>query len=233
MKKFPLILLGFFAAGASHAATVVWGATSHTGLIDASAATLSLGNFVRIGYFGTLSDALVQLDAQTSAGIALLNSDFHEFANTTIGTNTGNTPATFSKSSNPLYSTLTTPSAFVPSSQIYFWALKSTNNSSLANALSTVTQTAIAYVPFANLATWRFPGDDISSTTIDLENLSNANRQVLAGNYVSGDSASLTPIFGAGNHALQLATVVPEPSTIVLGAIAALGAAGLRRRKRS
>ena len=231
MKKIPLILFGIFTGVVSHAATVNWSAAIDTGIIDTSAAALTAGNFVRIGYFGTLTDAQVQSNALTLSGISTLNSDFHEFANTTIGTGFGGNAAGFNKASSPLYSSL---SGFVPSSQIYFWALKSTNNSSLANAVSSVTQTAIADVPFASDANWRFPASDAApAVTFDLTELSNANRQVQAGTYVSGNSASLTGIYGTPNHALQLATVtsVPEPSVLALGGVAGLSLLASRKRR--
>jgi MYXO-CTERM domain-containing protein len=111
--------------------------------------------------------------------------------------------------------------------------LKSTNNSSLANALSSTTATAIAYVPFASLSAWQFPATDVSpASTISVSDLINASSQFLAGTYPSNVS-SLNATFGSTNHALQLAVVVPEPSTITLGALAVLAAAGLRRRKRT
>lgn len=235
MKNLPLILLGVFTAGVSHAATVTWSAATNTGLIDSSAGALGVGNYVRIGYFGTLSNSQIQTDATTLTGISLLNADFHEFANTTVGTNTSNTPSTFSLNSSPGYPTLTSPSAFAPGSQIYFWALDSTNNTSLATALNSVTQTAIAYVPFSNNSAWQFPASDVApGVTIDVSQLSNVNSVFMAGSYVSGNSASLNSIFGTPNHALQLANVsaVPEPSTFAVGVLAALAALGPRKRNR-
>ncbi|WP_395749804.1 PEP-CTERM sorting domain-containing protein [Prosthecobacter sp.] len=233
MKKIALFIAFLSLSGISHAATVAWNTQSaDTGLIDASAAALSVGNYVRIGYFATLTDSQIAADATTLAGIALLNADFKEFAHTTVGTGIPIAGA-FDVSSNPTYSSLP---GFSPNSQVYFWALDSTNNTSLANALTTVTQTAIGYVPFANDANWRFPASDVASaTTIDLSSLSNANRQIIAGTYVPTSSASLTSAgFNSTNHALQLATVsaAPEPSKILL-ILAGSGLMLVRRRRRN
>lgn len=228
MKKFTFLLLGMLTAVVTHAATVNWSAAIDTGLIDSSGAALAQGNYVRIGYFGTLNNAQVASNALTVSGVSTLDGDFHQFASTTVGFNTGQS-ASFQIGSSPLYLSL---SGFVPNSQIYFWALKSTNNTSVATAVSTVTQTAIGEVPFANLAAWQFPASDVATAkTIDLSDLGNANRQIQAGTYVPGSSASLTPIFGSANHALQLATVVPEPSVLAFTALAALALVGSRRRR--
>jgi hypothetical protein len=232
MRKFT----SFFAtmlltALAARGATVNWSAQINTGLIDSSSSALAQGNWLLIGYFGTLSDAQVANDALTLSGISTLQGDFHLFASTTVGTGTS-AAASFSLSSAPLYSSL---SGFTPSSQIYFWALKSTNNTSLSTALSTATQTAIGYVPFANLSTWQFPAADASAAkTIDISDLANANRQILAGSYVSGNTAALTSTFGTPNHALQLANVstVPEPSTYALLGTGLLTSFTLLRRRK-
>jgi hypothetical protein len=232
MKKFLTIFITscvLINSTTSSAATVAWGAAIDTGIIDTGSAALAQGNYVRIGYFGTLTNAQIQADATTPAGITALNADFHEFANTTIGTNTS-AAGSFSINSSPTYASL---SGFTPSSQMYFWALDSTNHTSLSNALSTVTQTAIAYVPLANNSNWQFPATDIAATkSPDIKDLSNANAVFLAGSYVSGTTASLTPIFSSPNHALQLATVgaAPEPSRIMYFGIALLGLIWRRRR---
>ena len=235
MKRILLLLLGIFSVAVSRAATVSWSATpnagTNAGLVDNTAAVLAVGNFLRIGYFTGLTDSQVSSNALTLSGISTLNSNFHEFANTTVGSGTGNTAGTFNAAPSPPYSSLP---GFVPGSQIYFWALKSTNNSSLANALSSTTATAIAYVPFANLSAWQFPATDVSpASTISVSDLINANSQFLAGTYPSNVS-SLTATFGATNHALQLAAVaaVPEPSVLTFLGMAALASAASRRRKR-
>ena len=228
MKILPLIVICIANVTACHAASVSWGAAIDTGIIDASGAALTTSNVVRIGYFGTLTNSQVQANALTPSGITALNSDWHQFAQSTIGTNTF-APGSFSESSSPLYSSL---SGFTPSSQIYFWALKSSDP--VNNPLTTVTQTAIGYVPFANLPSWRFPASDVSpGVSIDVSQLSNANSVFLAGSYVSASSPSLTSTFGSVNHAVQLANVsaVPEPSTFAIGLIAAFAAAGSRNRR--
>ncbi len=235
MKRLLSLAVVLSTAAASDAATVTWGAAIDTGIIDSSAAALAVGNYVRIGYFGTLSDSQVIANAATTAGLDALNLDFHEFANTTIGTNTGGTAGTFSINSSPLYSALT---GFVPASQIYFWVLNSTDTSTFANALSSATQTAIGYVPFANNAEWQFPASDASpAKSIDVKDFANGSSVLLAGSYVAGSTPALTPIFGAPNHALQLANVtvspVPEPSTLAVGILTLIAAVGARRRNRN
>lgn len=230
MKKLSLLFLFIFTANVSCAATVSWGAAIDTGVIDVASSALPVGNVIRIGYFGTFSGALITANSTTNAGLSILDGDFHQFAQSTIGTGTANTPATFSVNSTPSYATLP---GFTPNTQIYFWAFKSSNTSSIANVLATATETAIAYVPFANNSAWQFPASDIAAAkSIDLTQLSNANTVVLAGNYKAGNTASLTGIFGSTNHALQLASVVPEPSVITFSIIGILGAAQMRCRKR-
>lgn len=229
MRFLPLILLCIANMTACHAASVSWGAAIDTGIIDSAGAALVAPNVVRIGYFGTLTNSQIQANALTSSGISTLNSDWHQFAQSTIATNTF-APGSFSESSSPLYSSL---SGFTPSSQIYFWALKSSDP--VNNPLTTVTQTAIGYVPFANLPSWRFPSSDVSpGVSIDVSQFSNANSVFLAGIYVGANSASLNSIFGPGNHAVQLANVsaVPEPSSFAIGLIAVFAAAGSRNRRR-
>ena len=233
MKRLLLIIFGIVFATVSHAATVNWSALpnggANAGLVDNTAAALAAGNFLRIGYFTGLTDSEISSNAQTLSGISTLNSNFHEFASTTVGSGSGNTAGTFNTASSPLYSSL---SGFTPGSQIYFWALKSTNNSSLSLAVGSTTATAIAYVPFANLPSWQFPATDASpASTISVSDLINANAQFRAGTYPS-NVPSLNPTFGATNHALQLAVVaVPEPSAIALGAVAAMIVAGRRKRR--
>ena len=236
ISKTALILLGICGAACSQAATVNWSAASDTGLITSAtsgSAALAVNNYLRIGYFGTLSNSQISQDATTPAGISLLNGDFHQFAITTVGAGVSGSPGAFADSSSPLYSSLP---GFNPGSQIVFWALQSSNNSSLSTALSSVTGTAIAYVPIASIGRWQFPASDVNpATTIDLSDLSNANRVVLAGNYVTGNSASLTSAFGTPNHALQLSdvTAVPEPASLIVGLFTAFAALSSRKRNRS
>ncbi len=232
MKKCLLILSSVFTMAASQAATVGWNATIDTGLIDNTAAALTVGNYVRIGYFATFTDSQVIANSTTTAGLSALNLDFKEFANTTIGTGTVGTPATFAISSTPSYGSLP---GFTPNSQIYFWALKSTNVTSLSTALATATATAIAYLPFAVDSDWQFPASDISTAkSLDIKDLSSGSSVFLAGSYIAGSSASLTGIFGPTNHAVQLAAVssVPEPSSVALCAMAVFSTVSVRRRQR-
>ena len=234
MRKFSLTLLATLAAAVSHAATVNWGASIDTGIIDSSNLAVTQGNLVRIGYFGSLTNAQVTANAQTQTGLSLLNADFKLFAQATLGEGT-DLDASFSKSSSPPYSSLP---GFLPASQIYFWATKSSNTSTAANALASVTQTAIAYVPVASNSSWMFPATDVSpAPLIDISSLSNPNAVFLAGSYKSVSSAALNDIFDTPNSALKLANVenvapIPEPSTLAFGVLAAWVAAGSRRRYR-
>jgi len=226
MKRSALTLLGAFTGAISHAAAVNWGAAIDTGLLDTSAAALATGNTVRIGYFQTFTDAQITANALTPGGINLLNADFKQFGSSTIGVGTSSA-GSFSEASSPFYSSLP---GFSPSSQIYFWALKSNN---LNDPLNTVIQTAIAYVPFADISSWRFPASDSSPPlTIDLNDLSNSNAKVLAGSYISSDSAALTPVFGNPNRALKLSNV-PEPSTLGLAIFGAFCFLSARPRRQN
>jgi len=234
MKRLLLVICGIVFATVSHAATVNWSALpnggANAGLVDDTAAALATGNFLRIGYFTGLTASQISSNALTLSGISTLDSNFHQFDSTTVGLGSENFAGTFNKASSPSYASLP---GFTPSSQIYFWALKATNNNSLSLALGSTTATAIAYVPFANLSSWQFPATDGSpATTISVSDLIDANAQFLAGTF-PGNVPSLNSPFGATNHALQLATVVPEPSILTFCALAALTAAGSRRRKRA
>jgi len=236
MKKLSIAVSVMLSAVAAYGATVNWSATIDTGVIDTGGAALTAGNYIRIGYFGTLSDAQVATNALTLSGISTLNSDFHEFANSTIGAGFGGNAGGFNAASAKLYSSLP---GFDTSTQhqIYFWALKATNNTTLANALSTTTQTAIGFIPKANLPGWQFPSatpTDTNVTSIEISEFANVNRLFQAGTFVAAGSPSLDGIFGASNHAVQLAAVapVPEPSVLAFLGMAAFATAAARRRKR-
>jgi hypothetical protein len=232
MKKLAFLLFGIFNAVVAHGASLNWGAQTTTGILDGTGAALALGNYVQVGYFGSLTNNQVSSLAanDTPAAINALAADFHVFDYTQIGNGTG-LAGTFAKASTHSYASL---SGFVPGSQVYFWVLDSTNTSSLGNALSTVTQQAIGYVPSATLASWQFPASDASpASTIDVYDLANTSGAVmLAGTSVSSDSASLDSILGTGNTAVELAPV-PEPSSFLFGALTALASATIRRRRQT
>ena len=246
MKKILFILAGVFTAGISHGATVNWNAFIDTGVIAqgapaASAPALALNNWVQIGYFKTLSDAQVTIDAATLSGpnsTATLATDFFTFGSLQITPSGANVPNSGQGAAGPggwqqatnnfLYSANPT---FVTGHQLYFWAMNSTSTGSLGAAEASVTQQAIFTLP-----TWTFPASDVSSVSYDITSLSSASRQMLYGTYIpSVNNTNLTAAgFPSLNNAVQLGTVspVPEPSSLTFGALAALVAAGSRRRKR-
>jgi hypothetical protein len=188
-----------------------------------------------------LTDAQISADAQTLAGTAVLAAAFQTFATHQITPVDG--PGGFSASSNFSYAN---NSSFTQGSQIYFWALNATNNTTVATAEASVTQQAIAYVPLsiskpfqANQA-WAFPSSDTGSVSIDLDGLQTAGAVADFGtiqkNANNTSLATLVPpessAFPASNSALQLAIVaVPEPSSFILCTIALFATTGMRKRR--
>ena len=233
MKPLHIILVAISTVAASHAATVTWSAAIDTGLADASGTPLAQNNWLQIGYFATLSNAQIAADASSRSGMSALVADFRVFASTQVGANTG-APGTFAQGSSPLYSSL--PVGFA-NSQIYFWALDSTDVSSLSAAENTATAQAIGYLPKAADSNWQFPATDTSppgGSTIDVNAL--VNGTMLAGTYQSVGGAAMDQIFGSGSHSVQLAPVVspvPEPATVGFGLLTILAAAGVRTRRRA
>ena len=246
MKKLALILIGILLSGISQGATVTWNAFGDTGLIlpgtPSSADALGLTNWVQIGYFRTLTDGQVTANAATLAGTATLAADFFTFGKLQIsasGSNPSNSELGASgpggwqqNTTNFSYASNTT---FIPGHQAYIWMMNSTNNSSLASAQANVTSQAIF-----TLSSWLFPANDLSFVNIELQNLSTASGAALSSGTLFGTyqpATSNTNLAAAGvlspRNAVQLAAVVPEPSTIVLGAVAALIAAGRRKRRRA
>ena len=232
--KIPLfIVAGLLTAVTGQAATVNWSSTIDTGFAVSTGIALTQGNYVRLGYF-TLSDASIQaLASPTGANIATLDAAFKAFDSSTIGTGTSE-DGLFSKSSSVLYSSV---DAAIPNAQIYIWALRATNNSSLSSALSTAYEQAILYMPYTpppnNDADWRFPANDVSSTTVDIADVHVTGGKFLVGSYQSSN-ASLSGIFGgpAGAVVLQDIIPIPEPSSLFAGLLLTAVAAGVRRRRR-
>ena len=225
------VLFGTFSADG---ATVSWGTNGSTGVINQSNVALPIGNWIQIGYFATLSDAQITIDAATVSGInstATLKADFVPFSSGQVNSTQGVGGLFLGNQTNTGFA----------NQQIYLWALQSSNNASLSTAVDTVLQQAIVYVPKALVpsvgAAWQFPGDPGTPITIDLDALTTAGSKELFGTFTAGaNNASLQAAgFGSSNNALQLASVapVPEPSTLALGAVAAAALAGLRHRKRA
>jgi hypothetical protein len=233
MKKLTLLTLCVFADIAAYGATINWSAQVDTGFADSTNAALAQGNFIRLGYFSIPDASVLLLASPTVANVATLNASFVQFGQTTVGNAFGvdgffAAGSTFSYASNP---------TFDVTHQMYVWVIKATNNTSLANALLSVTEQAIVYEPFGpagsspNKAKWQFPATDI--TTAPTPDLGDA-KPSLGGVYLAGSyqpsNAALTTILGTATGAVQL-QAVPEPSTIVLGAVAALMVAGRRKRR--
>jgi len=233
MKKLTLLAACVFAGIAAHGATVNWSAQGDTGFADSTNAALAQGNFIRLGYFSIPDASVLLLASPTVANVATLNASFVQFGQTTVG-NAFGVDAFFAAGS--IFSYASNPT-FDVTHQMYVWVIKATNNTSLANALLSVTEQAIVYEPFGpagsspNKAKWQFPATDIATApTPDLGDAKLPFGGVyLAGSY-QASNAALTTIKGAATGAVQL-QAVPEPSTIVLGAVAPLMVAGRRKRR--
>ncbi|MCX6982490.1 MAG: PEP-CTERM sorting domain-containing protein [Verrucomicrobia bacterium] len=234
MKKLTLLAACVFAGIAAHGATVNWSAQVDTGFADSTNAALAQGNFIRLGYFSIPDASVLLLASPTVTNVATLNASFVQFGQTTVGQSFG-INGFFAASS--LFSYASNPS-FDLTHQMYVWVIKATDNTSLANALLSVTEQAIVYEPFGvagssiNKAKWQFPATDITTApTPDLGD----TKPSLGGVYLAGSyqpsNAALTTINGGNPTGAVVLQAVPEPSTIVLGAVAALMVAGRRKRR--
>ena len=220
MRKILLAITCSVTLSSLHAATVNWGAINDTGLANASGVALAQGNLVRLGYF-TISDSAVVI-AKTN--LATLNAAWKSIADATVGTGTG-ADATFTVATSPA---VLSGADF--GHQIYLWTLN-------ASTVAAATQQAIFYEPAANNSAWTFPSSNAGnlSTTIDIGQAKTSLGGVfLAGGY-QASNASVSAIFGGPAGAVQLESVtpVPEPSTFLVGAFAAMAAVGLRKRRQS
>lgn len=229
LQRLIVSALGFIGAISANAATVSWGTNGTTGIINQASTALPIGNWIQIGYFATLSDAQITLNAATLTGAnstATLKADFVSFSSGQVNLTQG---------AGGLFLGDQTNAGFA-NQQIFLWAMQSTNNSTLSDAIDSVVQQSIVYVPKATTPTvgaaWQFPGDPGTPITIDLDALTTVGSKILYGTFTAGaNNPSLASAgFTSSNNALQLAPV-PEPSTIVLGAVAALMAAGRRKRR--
>ena len=219
MKQTLLILAGVLTATLAQSATVNWGNVNDTGFANASGVALPAGNLVRLGYF-TISDLAVQaLAVPTSANIATLNASWHVIADTTIGTGTGGAAAFFTLASSPVFSGADL------GHQIYIWALNGATTGS-------ATQQAIFYEPAASNIAWTFPGDNLPTTTKNID--MGQAKPALGGNFLAGSyqtsNASVAAAAGGGAYGSINLAAVPEPSTFALLGVAAMATAGSRRR---
>ncbi|MBB5033374.1 PEP-CTERM sorting domain-containing protein [Prosthecobacter vanneervenii] len=217
MKKFLfLVSSALVFAASSHAATINWGAQNTVGLADASGAALAQGSLVRLGYF-TITDSAIST-AVASGNMSTLTSSWVSVADTTVGTGTG-VAGSFTLTSTPSLSGASL------GHQIYLWALN-------AATVGSATQQAIFYEPSTTNSSWNFPGTNLTSTSIDIEQA----KASLGGTYLAGSfqtsNAALTALFSAPTGAVQLQSisVAPEPSRMFL-IFAGAGAFLIRRRR--
>ena len=242
MKKLSLFAALLLSTFGSRAATVNWAAGIDTGFADSTGAALAQNNLLRIGYFNTLNDtAVMALRIPTVANVSALNADFVEFGEARIGDVFG-VAAAFQKASTFLYSANPTfdktGTVLAQHQQMYVWAFKATNNTSLATVLTSVTEQAIIYKPFASSANWKWPASDTLSTNIDISEAKLPSGGVyLAGIYQPSNASVAAAFVSAGGapgtySAVQL-QAVPEPSTLTFWGLAVVAAGGARRRKRN
>ena len=227
MRKLFLTVSCIFIAAVAHSATVNWNATADTGLALANNSALTQGNLIRLGYF-TISDSAV---VAAKSNPTTLNNSWRSIADSTVGFGTG-FDASFSVATSPA---ILSGADF--GHQIYLWTLN-------APTVGAATQQAIFYEPAANNSAWSFPGSNAGnvSTTIDIGQAKNPplGGVYLAGNYQASNAAVTSVFISAGAPpgvygAVQLESVtpVPEPSTFLVGAFAAMAAVGLRKRRQS
>ena len=245
MKKLTLLVACIFAGITAHGATVNWQAGVDTGFATSTGAALTQGNYIRLGYFSfnplnttAQNDAaVVALANPTVTNVGTLNSNFVQFGQAQVGDTFGldgffQKASAFSYAANPTFNT---------TKQMYMWVMKASNNTSLSAAMGTVTQQAIFYEPFGtgtspNAAQWQFPATDIS--TAKSPDIGDAKTSLggvyLAGSY-QASNAALSAILASPAGAVQLQAVasspVPEPSTLAVGVLTILTAAGVRRRR--
>lgn len=226
MRKLFLTVCCSFTAAVGHSATVNWNATADTGLALANNSALTQGNLIRLGYF-TISDSAV---VAAKSNPTTLNNSWRSIADSTVGFGTG-FDASFSVATSPA---ILSGADF--GHQIYLWVLN-------APTIGAATQQSIFYEPSANNSSWSFPATNAGnvSTTIDIGQAKTALGGIyLAGNYQASNAAVTSIFVGAGAPpgvygAVQLESVspVPEPSTFLVGAFAAMAGVSLRRRRQS
>lgn len=182
--------------------TVNAGASADNGVSAASGSELEMGNYVRVGHF-TVSDSDLQAHA---SDLDYLKANFVDFGSARVG-DAFNVPGQWDKS----ISNANSDGLGLAHQQIHLWILRSTNTSSLAQAIDTAIEHGIFYANKALVPDWQFPAsNDIpNSTTIDMTDLTTVDDAVLSaaarvviGSFPKGKSRST----GAANFGL--ATIV-------------------------
>ena len=231
MKKLSFLLASVFASLTVHGATVNWSAQVDVGFASSNNAALSQGNYIRLGYFAISDAAVAALANPTVGNVATLNASFVQFGRAQVGDAFGldgffQSASNFSYSANP---------SFDNTKQAYMWVVKAGNNTTLGNALSSVTEQAIFYESKATNSQWAFPATDVATKSPDIGDAKTSLGGVyLAGTFVASNAA-LTAINGGiptGAVQLQGVTAVPEPSTLTGGVLTFLTATSVRRRRR-
>ncbi len=227
MRHLFLAVTLFVSLVSSNAASIVLNAgLTRNGFDEFSGDDLDAGNLIRTGFFDVSDSEIIA----NKDNLVYLTTHFREFDSVAVGTGVnsihGHISGTF---------TNTTPAdvSFLNGKQIYVWALSSADTSSEAQALATIQEHAIMYLPFALDSDWAF-GDDLSPArnpsmrdlTVDGNgDALSPNARLLIGTFGPGTSEAS----GKPNFTLQ---VVPEPTTVGL-IFAAAGFIGLARRRRS
>ena len=194
------------------AAEVDWGnSTIGNGLGLADGTLVPAGDLVRVGSFDITPTQI----AANASDLSYLNSNFTEFADTTVGSGNpfgdGSTPDGYwAATSINLTTTLG-----IAGDQIYYWAFN-------ASTLDAATQDGIFTDPSS--ANWIFPADVAipNSTTTDLGDVPSSPSGIIVGGYGTGDAN------GFPEYDLE---PVPEPSSLVMLGCAVAGVIVLKTRK--
>jgi hypothetical protein len=206
-----LVATGLAVSSSYASVTVSWGEFSTTYLSDSGGAAddatqLAPGDLLEIGTFAVAPVGV------TLATVNATLASFEVFGSGTINGGAGVFTLNSVNTAAPLFT----------GKQIYLVAY---------NAASTIGATE-AGIFYSTLPSWTMPADGpTANTTIDPADLFGANSGVSAnlgpqGNVVYGG----TSFDSAGYSLLDTASIVPEPSRILLVVTGLLGLLGLRRR---